>query len=107
MFAIAFDLVVADAAEHHPRGVAAAYADIGTALKKFGSDRIQGSVYVSQNDDMANLFAALLALKALPWFPKVVRDIRGFKIENWSDYSDYQRPRNVGLDPSKLLNSSI
>ena len=36
---------------------------------------------------MANLFAALLALKALPWFANVVRDIRGFRIENWSDFT--------------------
>jgi len=87
MFAIAFDLVVADAAEHHPRGVTAAYTDIGTTLKRFSFERIQGSVYVSENNDMANLFAALLALKALPWFARVVRDIRGFRIENWSDFT--------------------
>ena len=87
MFAIAFDLVVADAAKHHPRGVSAAYSEIGATLVQFGFERIQGSVYVTQNDDMANLFAALLALKALVWFPKVVRDIRGFRIENWSDFT--------------------
>ena len=40
-----------------------------------------------ETDDMANLFAALLALKALPWFPLAVRDIRGFRIENWSDFT--------------------
>jgi virulence-associated protein VapD len=87
MFAIAFDLVVADAAEHHPRGVTAAYTEIGSTLNRFGFERIQGSVYVSEKDDMANLFAALLALKALPWFAGVVRDIRGFRIENWSDFT--------------------
>lgn len=87
MFAIAFDLVVAEAAIHHPRGVTAAYMDIGTTLRRFGFERVQGSVYVTQRDDMANLFAALLALKALPWFPPCVRDIRGFKIENWSDFT--------------------
>ena len=87
MFAIAFDLVVADAAQHHPRGVTAAYTDIGVTLKRFSFERIQGSVYVSENNDMANLFAALLALKALPWFANVVRDIRGFRIENWSDFT--------------------
>ena len=87
MFAVAFDLVVAEADEHHPRGVSAAYSDIGAVLHRFDFERIQGSVYVTEKDDMANLFAALLALKALPWFPKVVRDIRGFKIENWSDFT--------------------
>ncbi len=87
MFAIAFDLIVADAAQHHPIGVSAAYAEIGGTLRRFGFERIQGSVYVTETDDMANLFAALLALKALPWFPLAVRDIRGFKIENWSDFT--------------------
>lgn len=52
MFAIAFDLVVADAAEHHPRGVTAAYTDIGVTLKRFSFERIQGSVYVCENNDM-------------------------------------------------------
>jgi virulence-associated protein VapD len=69
MFAIAFDLVVAAAEEHHPRGVTAAYADIATTLRKFKFESIQGSVYVTEKDDMANLFAALLALKALPGSP--------------------------------------
>lgn len=87
MFAIAFDLVVADAARHHPRGVTAAYNDIGATLERFSFRRIQGSVYVTDLDDMANLLAAILALKALPWFPQVVRDLRGFKIESWSDFT--------------------
>ena len=87
MFAIAFDLIVADAEEHHPRGVSAAYADIAGTLRQFAFERIQGSVYVTQTDDMANLFAALMALRALPWFPQAVRDIRAFRIENWSDFT--------------------
>jgi virulence-associated protein VapD len=32
MFAIAFDLVVADTAQKHPKGVSQAYADIGATL---------------------------------------------------------------------------
>lgn len=87
MFAIAFDLVVADAVKHHPRGVSAAYGEIGATLSRFGFERVQGSVYVTKKDDMAMLFAALLSLKSLPWFPQVVRDIRGFRIENWSDFT--------------------
>jgi len=87
MFAIAFDLVVAEVAEHHPKGVTAAYNEIGATLRRFSFERVQGSVYVTEIDDMSTLFAALLALKALPWFPTVVRDIRGFKIENWSDFT--------------------
>ena len=60
MFAIAFDLVVVETAARHPRGVAQAYADIG---------------------------AAFTALKAMPWFPGSVRDIRAFRVEQWSDFT--------------------
>jgi virulence-associated protein VapD len=36
---------------------------------------------------MANLFQAISALKAMPWFPPCVRDIRAFRIEQWSDFT--------------------
>jgi len=40
---------------------------------------------LTHRDDLANLFAAIMALKALPWFPASVRDLRAFKVEHWSD----------------------
>jgi virulence-associated protein VapD len=61
MFAIAFDLTVADTEQHHPKGVSQAYSDIATALNRFDFARIQGSVYVCQSEDMANLFQAISA----------------------------------------------
>jgi len=36
MYAIAFDLVVADTEKHHPRGVSQAYTDIGAILGEHG-----------------------------------------------------------------------
>jgi virulence-associated protein VapD len=36
---------------------------------------------------MANLFLALQALRSKTWFPKSVRDIRAFRIEQWSDFT--------------------
>jgi virulence-associated protein VapD len=87
MFAIAFDLVVADTERHHPKGVSQAYSDIGATLERFGFRRIQGSVYVTDSDDMATLFEAIMALRSLPWFPRSVRDIRAFRIEHWSDFT--------------------
>jgi virulence-associated protein VapD len=87
MFAIAFDLVVAKTAENHPKSVPQAYADIGAVLAGFAFDRVQGSLYVTNRDDLANLFSAILALKALTWLPDSVRDIRAFKVEHWSDFT--------------------
>jgi virulence-associated protein VapD len=87
MFAIGFDLTVADTAANHPKGVSQAYSDIGSTLAGFGFDRVQGSLYITQSDDLANLFSAITALKGLPWFPNSVRDIRAFKVEHWSDFT--------------------
>lgn len=87
MYAISFDLVVKDTIEHHPKGISQAYSDIGAILHRYGFERIQGSVYVNSKEDMTLLFNALNALKAEPWFPKSVRDIRAFRIEQWSDFT--------------------
>ncbi len=43
MYAVAFDLVVADTEHHHPKGVAQAYTEIGAILAEFGFRRVQGS----------------------------------------------------------------
>jgi len=87
MYAVAFDLMVADTEQHHPRGVSQAYSDIGAILGEHGFRRVQGSLYVTDNEDMANLFLAIQALRGRAWFPKSVRDLRAFRIEQWSDFT--------------------
>ncbi|MBM3577983.1 MAG: virulence factor [Alphaproteobacteria bacterium] len=98
MFAIAFDLVVAETQVHHPKGVAQAYSDIRDTLSKFEFDWVQGSLYVSKNEDLAKLFSAIMALRNLPWFPSAVRDIRAFRVEQWSDFTQLVKgtPSNMG-----------
>ena len=69
MFAIAFDLKVADTIAAHPSGQAPpAYAEIRNLLDAFGFSWIQGSVYVCESEDLANLYRAITALKQLAWF---------------------------------------
>jgi len=88
MFPIAFDLVVADTAQHHPKGVSQAYADIGSTLAGYGFERVQGSLYTTPSEDLANLFGAIMALRTLPWLLASVRDIRAFRVEQWSDFTN-------------------
>lgn len=38
---------------------------------------------------MANLLRAINALKNTPWFQKSVRDIRAFRVEDWSDFTSF------------------
>ncbi len=91
MFAIGFDLLVHQTNATHPKSVSQAYADIGAVLNRYGFTRVQGSVYVSQGDSLVNVTLAMNALKALPWFPLCVRDIRAFKVEHWSDFTDFMK----------------
>ena len=64
-----------------------AYYEIKIILRQYDFFNTQGSVYLTDNDDMANLFSAIFALKKTPWFKSSVRDIRAFKVENWSDFT--------------------
>lgn len=89
MFAIAFDMIVEEMQARHPKSVPAAYTDIGRVLKKAGFVRVQGSVFVAHSDSLTVVTVAIVALKALPWFPACVRDIRGFKVEHWSDFTGF------------------
>ena len=68
MYAVAFDLVVAETQKHHPKGVTQAYTEIGAVLGRHGFSRVQGSLYVTESEDK-------------DWFPRSVRDIRAFRIE--------------------------
>jgi virulence-associated protein VapD len=43
MFAISFDLVVADTEKHHPKGVSQAYTDIHDTLSRYRFRRIQAA----------------------------------------------------------------
>jgi virulence-associated protein VapD len=88
VFAVAFDLVVAEAKRHHPSGKASnAYADIRNTLTAQGFQWTQGSLYVLEKEDMAILFNAIQSLIKLSWFPLSVRDIRAFRVEQWSDFT--------------------
>ncbi len=91
MYAIAFDMVIADLEKHYGQPYHNAYFEIGKELRKYGFYNAQGSVYMTQSSDMSNLFRAMTALKNIGWFQSSVRDIRAFRIEDWSDFTDYMK----------------
>ena len=87
MYAIAFDMVVADLKEHYGEPYNNAYFEINMALRKYDFFNTQGSVYLTERNDMANLYRAIEALKKIEWFRLSVRDIRAFRVEDWSDFT--------------------
>jgi len=88
MFAISFDLLISDLKQHYGDPYNRAYYEIKTLLYKHNFEWIQGSVYLTKSDDLSTLFKAITALSKIDWFKKSVRDIRGFKVENWSNFTD-------------------
>lgn len=87
MFAIAFDMEIRKLRANYGEPYNNAYYEIHRILQKYQYYNAQGSVYLSNDDDMANLFRALSALKSIDWFRNSVRDIRAFRVENWSDFT--------------------
>lgn len=87
MFAIAFDMVFVDLKRYYGEPYNNAYYEINKELKKFGFYNAQGSVYLTTKNDMSELYRAIEALKGIDWFRKSVRDIRAFRVEDWSDFT--------------------
>ena len=85
--AIAFDMDIKELRTTYGEPYNNAYYEIKILLRKYDFYNTQGSVYLTDKDDMANLFAAIYALKKIVWFKASVRDIRAFKVENWSDFT--------------------
>ena len=63
------------------------YAIAFDTLRKYDFFNTQGSVYLTERNDMANLYRAIEALKKIEWFRLSVRDIRAFRVEDWSDFT--------------------
>jgi virulence-associated protein VapD len=87
MFAIAFDMVVSDLKEYYGEPYNNAYYEIKNILREHEFYNTQGSVYLTPKNDMANLYRAIAAIKKINWFKKSVRDIRAFRVEDWSDFT--------------------
>lgn len=87
MYAIAFDLVVSDLKKHYGEPYHNAYAEVKKILLQNKFYWIQGSTYATDGD-LSALFLAIEKLKTIDWFRKSVRDIRAFKIEDYSNFTE-------------------
>lgn len=87
MYALAFDLVVSDLKTYYGEPYNKAYYDIKELLKGDGFEWVQGSVYLTQADELTAIVKAVMDLSKIDWFKKSVRDIRGFRVESWSNFT--------------------
>jgi virulence-associated protein VapD len=48
---------------------------------------VQMSVFASQDEDLTNLFSAIIELQGLDWFGRSVTNIRAFRVERGADFT--------------------
>ena len=81
-------MVISDLKKHYGEPYNNAYFEIKEVLRRNGFNWVQGSTYLTESDDLGNVIKAIMALSKINWFKKSVRDIIGYKVENWSDFTD-------------------
>lgn len=90
MYAIAFDLKIDELKRTYGEPYNKAYDEIRQELEKLGFEWTQGSVYINQNpnNSLTTVYKAINMLSKIQWFKDSVRDIRAFKVEDWSDFTE-------------------
>ena len=90
MYAIAFDLKIDDLKKEYGDPYNGAYDEIRQELENIGFEWTQGSVYISRSHEnsLTTVYKAINKLSRIGWFKKSVRDIRAFKVEDWSNFTE-------------------
>ncbi|WP_301082492.1 MULTISPECIES: virulence protein [Bacteria] len=90
MYAIAFDLKIDTLKKEYGDPYNRAYDEIRQELETLGFEWTQGSVYINNNekDSLTTVYKAINKLSHIEWFRQSVRDIRAFKVEDWSDFTE-------------------
>ncbi len=94
MYAISFDLDTNDLKLEYGQPYNYAYREIRNLLENIGFEWTQGSVYIYNGDNaMASVTRAMNMLSDIEWFRNSVRDIRAFRVEDWSNFTDIVKRR--------------
>ena len=90
MYAIAFDMKIDDLKKNYGEPYNSAYDEIRQEMDNLGFEWTQGSLYISKesSNSLATVYKAINRLSQIDWFKNSVRDIRAFKVEDWSDFTD-------------------
>ncbi|MBR2214444.1 MAG: virulence protein [Selenomonadaceae bacterium] len=93
MYAIAFDFKIDDLKKEYGEPYNKAYDEIRQELESIGFEWTQGSVYIDRSpvNGLTTVYKAMNKLSGITWFKKSVRDIRAFKVEDWSDFTEIVR----------------
>ena len=90
MYALSFDMEVAKLKEHYGEPYNKAYDEIRVVMGELGFDWAQGSLYIarSEKNNLTSVYKVINKLSSILWFKESVKDIRAFKVEDWSDFTE-------------------
>ena len=90
MYAVSFDMDISKLKQHYGEPYNRAYDEIRILMHNCGFDWTQGSVYISNSieNNLTQVYKLINNLSKIDWFKQSVRDIRTFKVEDWSDFTD-------------------
>ena len=93
MYAIAFDMKIDDLRKYYGDPYNQAYDEIRQEMDALGFEWTQGSLYIAKNAEntLTAVYKAINHLSKIDWFRQAVRDIRAFKVEDWSDFTEVVR----------------
>lgn len=92
MFALAFDFDIGDLEVHYGPQIDACNDVVREFLELRGFDWVQDGLYHLQSDDMGPLFQAIQDLTTvIGWFSPSIRNLRAFKVEQWSDFTRFMK----------------
>lgn len=91
MYAISFDMEVSKLKEHYGEPYNKAYDEIRALMCDLGFECVHGGLYLSniyRMDSLTSVYKVINKLSSINWFRLSVRDIRAFKVEDWSDFTE-------------------
>ena len=90
MYALSFDMEVAKLKQHYGEPYNKAYDEIRVMMDELGFEWTQGSLYISKSEKntLTCVYNVINKLSNVQWFKQSVKDIRAFKVEDWSDFTE-------------------
>lgn len=90
MYAVSFDMEISKLKEHYGEPYNKAYDEIRILMSELGFEWTQGSLYIlkGEENNLTSVYKVINKLSSINWFSDAVRDIRAFKVEDWSDFTD-------------------
>lgn len=90
MYAISFDIDTSKLRENYRECYNNFENEVKDLMEGLGFIEINWLLYFSKNEknDLTTVYKVINKLSNVQWFSDSVRDIRAFKVEDWSDFTE-------------------